>query len=111
MPTALDMAWAAGLFEGEGSIFWHTANNGPRMQMSSTDHDVLDRFHHVVERGRIYGPYTKLAPARRPRWDWITGGQKNCGTLCALFWPFLGERRRAKVEAVLGRVPLTEAMV
>lgn len=102
-PTvAENIAWAAGLWEGEGSLFWHTANNGPRMQMSSTDLDVLERFLAVVECGRVYGPYVKAAPARLPRYDWITGGQVKTRRLCAAFWPFLGQRRRAKVVEVLG---------
>lgn len=96
------MAWAAGLYEGEGSIFWHTANNGPRMQLSSTDHDVLARFVDVVGVGRIYGPYVKAAPARLPRWDWQIGGHAKCCRLMTAFAPYLGERRRAKAVEVLG---------
>lgn len=51
-----EIAWAAGLFEGEGS-FDHSAGNAhrPRATMSLTDQDVLERFMRAVGVGTI-GP-------------------------------------------------------
>ncbi len=59
---ACDMAWAAGLFEGEGCIVY--LRHGPRtsdgcywterqLQLTITDRDVLERFLQIVEVGVI----------------------------------------------------------
>lgn len=93
------MAWAAGMFEGEGSIFWHTSKGRGRVQMSSTDYDVLERFARVVGCGRVYGPY-QPSGGRRLRWDWLAEGPTEPRQVVAMLWPYLGERRRAKAVEV-----------
>lgn len=100
----LAVAWAAGLFEGEGSVILYRPHGRaphPRIQLSSTDEDVIRRFAAVVGRGRVYGPYQKK-DSRLPRFDWTTGSWLNCAEIAGRLWPYLGERRRAKMREVLG---------
>ena len=56
MHREVDLAWAAGFFEGEGSVTMH----GPRFvaQIKNNDAETLARFRVCVEAGRIYGSYT-----------------------------------------------------
>jgi hypothetical protein len=49
------IAWAAGLFEGEGTIVDSTGSVQLRVKM--TDLDVLERLLDVFGVGDIYGPY------------------------------------------------------
>ena len=51
------IAWAAGLFEGEGTITRCDGRLHLRMQL--TDLEVLERFAEIVGTGKIYGPYTR----------------------------------------------------
>jgi hypothetical protein len=102
-----NIAWAAGLFEGEGSI--HVSSQGnryrwPRVQITlgSTDHDVVARFVEIVGVGRIH---TQTRPNRNHRtmYRWDVRGLEAAAILKA-FMPWLGARRRAKAEEALALV-------
>lgn len=114
----LDVAWAAGLFEGEGSVSVvpNTARSRRiymRLDMHSTDDDVLKRFGAVVGVGRVRGPYLTNGknhkPHHKPYWTWSITGRR--ALLLATHAPFadqLGSRRRsriAEVIAILGKQP------
>lgn len=105
----LEVAWAAGFFEGEGSVYFYrgSAKSSPHpiLSLASTDEDVLRRFQRIVGRGKVYGPYNKGA-GTKPRFDWQTGSYLNCAEIMRAFLPYLGERRRAKAIEVLGEAIL-----
>jgi hypothetical protein len=70
-----EIAWAAGLFEREGTI---TQSQGVvNMRVTSTDGDVLERFARVVKGGRVYGPYPNRRRdgcKRKPFYVWVCQG-------------------------------------
>ena len=45
MTTTVDIAWAAGLLEGEGCFSWQ---NTPKIQVASTDLDVIVRVGYLI---------------------------------------------------------------
>lgn len=97
-----ELAWAAGLFEGEGAVCWNAAGLGRRRAqacMSSTDEDVIRHFAAVVKVGRVHGPYTK--DGRKPVWKWVAAHFPATQAVVAMLWPWLGERRRATAVRVL----------
>lgn len=50
-----EIAWAAGLFEGEGCM---TRSGSQKvMRLVSTDEDTVRRFWEIVAVGKVYGPY------------------------------------------------------
>jgi hypothetical protein len=102
-----DVAWAAGLFEGEGSIGTFRSKNceTPRLVLSMTDYDVIVRLHQTVGFGRVNGPYqrNRAKPTWKPQWVWSVTGFERVQALLAAWWPWLGARRRAQVTAVLMR--------
>jgi hypothetical protein len=67
MASSEEIAWAAGLFEGEGCISHMQRGSGLDLQiaLAMTDEEVVRRFDAVVDRGRVYGPY--LPPSHGPR--------------------------------------------
>lgn len=109
-----DVAWAAGLYEGEGSI--HVTGSGPvlmrpngkrkakysapRVQIKMTDRDVLERFHRVVGVGSLAGPYDN-GPLCKPVYQWSISGFPGSQYVIALFWQWLGERRKQRAREVL----------
>lgn len=115
MTRAEEVAWAAGLFEGEGSIFIHRYTI--RMQLGTCDLDVLERFHKIMGCGRIYGPEIRTPP-HRPLWRWIVQKQSEIPQASELLSPYLGERRRNALERawhnyltrseIAGQIVLTE---
>jgi hypothetical protein len=57
-PSAEEIAWAAGLFEGEGTI---THSDGQLyVRLGNTDQEVIRRFADVFPFGTLYGPYEEL---------------------------------------------------
>lgn len=95
-------AWAAGFFEGEGTIRYH--NGRVHLSLGNTDKDVLDRFADVVG-GKVMGPYKgqgKKTPSHyKPVYQWYTSSIENTQAILRLFWPYLGERRRSKAAEVI----------
>lgn len=105
----LELAWAAGLFEGEGCIRTDTIKGRwrrdgsrggpyfyPRLDMSLTDEDVINRFCAAVG-GRVRGPYLK--EGRKPIWYWSAQNNEAIAIMQKLR-SFLGERRSAKAAEV-----------
>jgi len=48
LPTEVERAWAAGIFEGEDTITMSGSFFSPRLKLSMTDFDVIERFHEIV---------------------------------------------------------------
>lgn len=97
----IEIIWAAGLFEGEGSICVHTSAGKyvykrVHLALSTTDEDVVRRFHAAVGLGTINGPYQGT---NKRYWQWRVTGTKARVVLERLL-PYLGERRTAKAEEV-----------
>lgn len=109
--TDADIAWAAGLFEGEGHISIIRVKARPdslhliRLGITMTDRDVLGRFCATVECGRVTGPHTFNRPAHhKPIYRWAIGNRKDVERILLAFLPWLGERRSAKAQEMLAEI-------
>lgn len=71
--SELEIAWAAGFFDGEGHARWNT--NIPKTAerraygtfaiiVAQVEREPLDRFMAAVGEGKVYGPYTYKSPLR-----------------------------------------------
>lgn len=96
-----ELAWAAGLFDGEGSITLPPAGHGaPRLELpqASADghpHSSLLRLHHVVGVGRISGPrYLKSSWSKLPQCRWEATSFESAQAVIAMLWPYLGRVKR-----------------
>ena len=93
-----NLAWAGGLFEGEGCI--SKANkHSVRLDVGihQRDLDVLRRFKRILGTGKIYGPY------KNKMVFWIAFGREVSTAVLLDLWPFLGRRRKKKVLEFLPR--------
>lgn len=103
----LDIAWAAGLFEGEGTMRVYprmgTKNLQVLMRLAMTDKDVVERYAAVIGVGRV----GSIVRAKSPS----TAHLKVCfycdlygakvAPLLRLFLPYFGVRRRERALSVL----------
>lgn len=99
MSRATDVAWAAGLFEGEGSINLTRPRSGPRqpqLALTTTDCDVSARFAAIVGCGRvtIYDPPNQKW---KRQYRWRVCGWDDCTRVIELFRRHLGKRRLGRV--------------
>lgn len=100
-PTSLDIAWAAGLIEGEGSMA--PAGGSSRVYLHQTDRWILDRFL------ALFGGTVEVTrPAGRSKdgfqrqdlhaW-WITGARAR-GFLMTIY-KFLSPKRKMQARRAL----------
>jgi hypothetical protein len=96
-----EVAWAAGLFEGEGSFVTngHRALLYPRAQLATVDRDVLDHFLAVMRIGKIYTFRRKTVTGKTVH-RWSADGPQVEG-VAVLLWPWLGQRRRGRAIEIL----------
>lgn len=100
-----DLAWAAGLFEGEG-YFANTHTRGVhlvlRAGINMTDEDVITRFHAIIGgAGKVYPYVSPHCPHHKKQYRLLLEGFERFQYVAALFWPWLGVRRRARVKELL----------
>jgi hypothetical protein len=88
MPSDVDIAWCAGVFEGRGSFGTFYDEGKARFQMYiNAPKDVVDRFHAIVGGHIRHEAEEKIS---RDRWEWWTSG--NATETMTLFWPYLSEK-------------------
>lgn len=102
-------AWAAGLFEGEGSAVCRPMSDRRRslqrrLQISMSDEDVLLRFREVVGAGSIRPEKTRRQPGggpRKPMFRWTCSRWTDIERIARRLYPFLLTRRAQQVDWLL----------
>lgn len=108
--TREDLAWAAGLFEGEGCFTTSRRGRFQCAKVSMTDADVVERFNAIIG----FGSLTNLRLSQKnPKWKdqrcWTVSNFEGFQAVVVMLWPWLGERRRARAIEVLQRVAQAKA--
>ena len=99
-PTEVDIAWAAGLFEGEGCVHLYRGRY-VHLSLEMTDEDVVRRFAKIVG-ATVYGPYApRGAGSRKLSWQAQICARPAAEVVFKAFSPYLGMRRKEKVNEVL----------
>ena len=86
--------WAAGLYEGEGSIIKDKRRRATyRLCIRMTDPDILHKFRSVFNVGsvRLMNSRSMQKPNWKPMWDYRVTSQAEIKPLCDT--PYLGIRR------------------
>lgn len=98
MNREAEIAWAAGLFEGEGTFTY--SPNHVRAAINMTDFEPVRRFHRIVGWGRLVEK-----PSHNERWRdqlvWIVSDRAGVKAVLELLRPWLSERRIAQAENAL----------
>ena len=92
-PTVIDIAWAAGIYEGEGCV--SSSKGSIKVGVTQKDPWLLVKLL-MLFGGRIYKYKT------RPIFEWHLSGSRSKGFLFTIF-TFLSPRRRRQIEAALRR--------
>jgi hypothetical protein len=101
-----DLAWAAGLFEGEGCVHVGVRKSGThvlRLVLSMTDRDVVERMGQIMSVGRVYEvpKHATWQGHWKTQYRWVVDRADHIQAALAMFWPWLGDRRRAKAREAL----------
>lgn len=98
--TNQEIAWVAGILEGEGCFDGNGTGKNPRVRVELKDHDVIERLHALIG-GKISYP-----KQRNPgKWS-ATALLSVCGRaevepLLRAIRPWMSERRGEKVDELL----------
>lgn len=102
--TTNDIAWLAGLLEGEGSF--SVVSFMPKIQLSMTDEDIVQRAASILGTN-VTGPYkskqlTKAGGAKKPVWYVNVTGSRAAAWLMTIY-TLMGGRRQQKIYGVLAK--------
>jgi hypothetical protein len=105
-PDREEIAWAGGLFEGEGCVTITTSRDPGHQRtftlaLSMTDLDPVERFAAAVGVGKVRGPYGPYKPTEKPIWQWRISRYEQSQAVIVMLWPWLGSRRHARALEVM----------
>jgi len=96
-----ELAWAAGFFDGEGTIgqYFATRHTHPwvKVSIAQVDPAVLYRFQRaVLGLGTVRGPYDRAKWNQRPQYRFDAGSFEQVQAMMALLWRWLSPVKRAQ---------------
>jgi hypothetical protein len=106
--TREEMAWAAGLFDGEGCVgLVRGSRSRPcqsiRVGITQVDRRVLDRFRADVGCGYIHGP-TKRYGTSQPQFRYVAQHHPATQAIGAMLWQWLSPVKRAQFTRCLSTI-------
>jgi hypothetical protein len=109
-----ELAWAAGLFGGDGTTSAGLDRNGgpeyrtlkagiPQAAVNGRVPPVLPRFQAAVDgAGSVRGPYVLKNPwSRLPQYVWSVSGIRGAEHVLELIWPWLDEAKRQQARLAI----------
>lgn len=108
----LEAAWAAGLFDGEGTFgaygsarmrpTWRGVSMSIPQASATAVPQALLRFREAVGVGTVTGPRIVPSPwSVLPQYRWQATGRHVCSAAIKVIWPWLGPVKRAEIRAAL----------
>lgn len=95
----IDIAWLAGLFEGEGCIVKN--HSGASVTIHMTDRDVMERVDRLFPSKTGLHVKWKASEHHKDAYMWHVGERKRVEEFLALMLPWFGERRAARAREIL----------
>jgi hypothetical protein len=99
--NVIEVAWAAGLFEGEGCIVYR-GRTAAELILGTTDEDIAQRFAAVMGYGSVSTEERTGTHKTLYRW-YLSEGTKIAEVL-TLLMPHFGARRRQRAADTLARL-------
>lgn len=113
-----DKAWAAGFFDGEGSVFVNHIKRSkhkdrvgcpvypctsPVAAIAHVRPEPLRRFCLVVG-GKIRGPYKPKTERSNPYYRWEVSGRGSVCRVMSTLWPYLSHPKKEQAKRVWGEL-------
>ncbi len=95
--TRENIAWIAGIIEGEGCF--QMTNNAINIVVNMTDEDVIRKIHRLSGLGRFWGPLEN--PPHKPMYRWRVSDGFGVYAMLAAIHPYLGVRRQTRCEELM----------
>jgi hypothetical protein len=108
-----DIAWIAGIVEGEGCLFMRVRpQNGSilecRVKVSMTDKDIIERLFALIPGSTMNGPhFDRNSKQTKPYWTWYVGKRFLVLRVIKLLLPWFGTRRSIKAAQIIHAIEST----
>lgn len=100
MCTEVELAWLAGLLEGEGCFGLHTGNRVV-VELSMVDEDVVRKAARIMDStARFHHPPSWQKRGFLPQWRTAVRGKKAMLLMRELL-PLMGDRRSSKIISII----------
>jgi hypothetical protein len=104
---AEDIAWVAGVFEGEGTIRVRKGNYGAQVSIRMDDQDVIERIHFIMGFGNLYETQERRTSGQMViQYNYQLGSAEHVIAFLEAVRPWLGARRREKAETAIASARL-----
>jgi len=113
--SKIEIAWASGVIEGEGSIIANLNgrskfNGEPylrcQLRVCMTDKDIIQKLQAVFGVG-IVAEYNNLSRlGKKPIWRWDVRRALEAKVVCELIYPYMGQRRKKQIEHLFEQIVL-----
>lgn len=102
--TNEELAWLAGLLEGEGAFVAGSTHARVSVALHMTDLDVVEKAATLMG-SKVTGPFTRKDQPSHWKPSWRTSVQDiaTAEALCCRLLPLMGERRRTQIARLLAR--------
>lgn len=108
-----ELAWAAGFFDGEGTVCCSTVGNGKgtlslKLRIPNREFAPIARFWNAVGQiGSINGPYERTSPTDSPRAHPIGVFQshrfEHIQAIVAMLWKWLSEPKKRQITKEINK--------
>jgi hypothetical protein len=98
--TRENLAWLAGLLEGDGCFTVGSSQGLLRLECAMSDLDVLQKAQDIAGTGNISGPYN-YGIGSKAMYRWHVTTTKNAYALMVALYPWLGNRRKNRILDLL----------
>ena len=101
-PTESDVAWAAGLFEGEGcfNAYRRQSKWGVQVRLAMADRDVVERFAQIVGVGGVHPVSRAKQEHWKPLFEWYIQSGPGVIRVIDMLSPWFGTRRSERAREV-----------
>lgn len=98
--SEVDYAWAAGFYEGEGTIHLMKSGGSVVLAVNQVTLEPLERLVEIFG-GMIYGPHSYND--NQPIYRWNVYNRQHAQQIILKMWPWLSQRRQEQAWSVFDR--------
>lgn len=111
--SQIELAWAAGFFDGEGNTYILKGKNkhnkeyrGVKVQVRNTNLEALERFKKAVgDIGTLHGPYQQKANTEyKEFWSFAAASFESAQAVISMLWKFLSTEKKEQYSACIRAV-------
>jgi len=96
--SEIEVAWAAGFYDGEGNCCYNQATGAICLSVAQSDLEPLERFQNALGVGKINGPYMSANKGKTRMWRCQIHKQSEVAIAIEKLLPLVSTIKRWQIE-------------